>query len=248
MAAESAKQMPATPRTRPSRMRPQPPACSSVQRIRPPAPRAKSRAAIPHAAATGTAHTASTSRTPAVCRDTTTAAGTTTVATRPRTTASDARWLLLDVGAANSCRWDRAADHAGDGDQRQDVRKRLEEYRRRVGVRGEAERERGRRAEEDRRRIRAERPPVPEDHGGERDEAAPVRHALVERAEEADREVGAAERGEDPRNDDRDVAGLVDRDPDGVRRTRMLADRAETQADGRAEQHDPGHDEQKERE
>src|SRR4051812_42927718 len=151
------------------------------------------------------------------------AAGTASAPTRPRTTASDARWLLLDVGAANCCGWNRAADHTGDGDQRQDIRKRLEEYRRRVGVRGESERERCRRTEEHRRRLGAERTPVAEDDRGECDEAPAVRHVLVEGADEADREVRAAERSESPGDDDRDVPRLVDGDPDGVCRARVFA-------------------------
>src|SRR3954470_12497374 len=133
--------MPPSPRMRESRIRPEPPACSSVRRMRPPAPRAKRSAPTPQAAATGTAQTASSRWTPAVCRDMTIAAGTEIVATSPSRTASDARWLLLDVGAANGSGRDRAADHAGDGDQRQAVGKRLEEYRRRVRVCGEPERE-----------------------------------------------------------------------------------------------------------
>ena len=58
------------------------------------------------------------------------AAGTDATATRPeRATASEARWLLLlTYGLAIGCGRDRAADHAGDGDQRQDVRQRLEEH------------------------------------------------------------------------------------------------------------------------
>src|SRR4051812_45477038 len=206
--------MPATPSTRPSRMRPKPPAFSSVQRMRPPAPREKRSAASPQPRATGIAQTASRRRTPAVCRETTTATGTAATARRPRRTANEARWLLLRVRAATGGGRNRAADHTGDRDERQDVRQRLEDYRRRVGVRGEPEREGRRRAEEHGGRIGAERAPVAEDHGGKRDESATVRHALVERADEADREVRAAERGEDAGHDNRDVARLVDRDAD----------------------------------
>src|SRR5258707_1099325 len=172
--------MPATPSTRPSRMRPKPPAFSSVHRMRPPAPREKRSAASPQPRATGIAQTASRRRTPAVCRETTTATGTAATARSPSRTANEARWLLLRVRAANRGGGNGGADHAGDGDERKYVRHRLEDYRRGVGVRGEPEREGRRRAEEHGGRIGAERAPVAEDHRRERNEAAAVRHPLVE--------------------------------------------------------------------
>src|SRR4051812_18618122 len=173
---------------RPIRIRPAPPARSSVQRMRPPAPRTKASAAIPQTAATGIAQAASITPTPVVSCASPTAAGTASTATRPSSTPSDARWLLLDVRPSNGGGRYRAADHAGDRNQGQDVGERLEEHGRGVGVHGEPERECRRRAEEDRSSVRTERPPVAEDHSGERDEAATVRHVLVERADEAERE------------------------------------------------------------
>src|SRR5436189_2627062 len=180
--------MPTTARTRPSRMRPKPPARSSELRIRPPAPRAKRRAATPQTAATGMAQTASSSRTPTVWRESTTATGTAAAAASPSRSASEARWLLLRIRPPHRGRRDRAADHAGDGDEREHVRQRLEQHRRGVRIDGKAERERGRSAEEHRRGIGTERTPVAEDDGCERDEPTAVRHALVERADEADRQ------------------------------------------------------------
>src|SRR5436190_10429201 len=240
--------MPATPSTRPSRIRPTPPARSSVLRILPPAPRAKSSAAIPQTAATGIAQTASRRRTPVVWRERATAAGTAATPARPSRTASEARWLLLRIRASDGGGRDRAADHAGDSDQGEHVRQGLEEHRRRVGVLGEPERERGRGAEEDRGGVRAERPPVAEDDRGEGNEAAAVRHPLVERADEADREVGAAERGEDARDGHGRIARLEDGDADGVGGAWVLADRTQPQPDGRPEEHDRRHDQQHERE
>src|SRR5581483_4079294 len=219
--------MPATPRSVPSLIRPQPPARSSVARMRPPAPRANASAAAPQSAAIGIAHAASRSGIPAVRCATAIAPGTAATPTRPSTTATEARWLLLRVGASNGGGRGRAADDAGDGDQRQHVRERLEEDGGGVGVRREPERQRGRRTEEDRRSVCAEGAPVPEDDRGERDEAAAVRHALVEGADEPDREVCAAEGGEDAGRDDGEVARPVHGDADRVRRPRVLADRAD---------------------
>ena len=65
--------------------------------------------------------------------------------------------LLLLVGTANRSRWNRAADHSGDRDQGEDVRKRLEEHGRRIGVHGQPLRERVREAEQERRHRRPER-------------------------------------------------------------------------------------------
>src|SRR4051794_11675623 len=137
-------------------------------------------------------------------REYATAAGTAATPTAASTTAPDGL-LLLRVRAANSSGWDRTADDAGDGDQGQDVRQRLEEHLGGIRIRCEAERQRGRRAEEDRRRVGAERPPVAEDDCGERDEAAAGRHVLLERADVADRQIGTAERREDAGDDDCDV-------------------------------------------
>src|SRR5438067_4760021 len=130
------------PSRRPRRIRPRPPARSSVRWIRPPAPRAKRIATRPATTATGIAYAASRSETPAVACATATPAGTASAATRPKSAASDARWLLLRVRAANGGGRHRAADDAGHGDQGEDVRQCLEEHGRGVGVDREAERER----------------------------------------------------------------------------------------------------------
>ena len=89
----------------------------------------------------------------------------------------------------------------------------------------EAERERGRAAEEECRRECAERTPVAEDHGRERDEPAPGGHVLAERAEVADRQIRAAEGREDAGQNHRRVARGVYRDADRVCRARVLANR-----------------------
>src|SRR5437588_5054491 len=110
-----------------------------------------------------------------------------------RSPASSVLFSLLDVRAASGGGWNRAADHAGHGDQGQDVRERLEEDGGVAPGLCEAERERGRASEQEGRGERSERTPVAEDHGRERDEPATGRHVLAERAEIADRQVRAAE-------------------------------------------------------
>src|SRR4029453_3513870 len=80
--------------------------------------------------------------------------------------------LLLDVRAANGSGRSGTADHARDGDQGDDVRKRLEERRGRLRVHRQPVRDRGRQPEEERRSERAEGTPVPEDERRERDEPA----------------------------------------------------------------------------
>src|ERR1041385_155752 len=92
-----------------------------------------------------------------------------------------ARALLLLIRASNGCGRDRTADHACHGDQREDVRQRLEERRRVVGARRKAVRKRGRETEEQRGAEGPERPPVAEDHCGQCDEAAAGGDVLVER-------------------------------------------------------------------
>src|SRR5262249_39860339 len=141
--------------------------------------------------------------------------------------------LLLTVWTAIRSRRDRAADHAGDGDQRQDIRERLEEQRRRAALREigrQAVAERAREPEQQACGVGAERPPVAEDDRGDRDEPPPARQVLVEEADVADREVRAAERRECAGGDDGPPADPVDVDANGVRRPRVLADAAEADA------------------
>src|SRR5690348_1898523 len=167
--------MPATASQRVARRRPAPPARSSVRRIWPRAPRASSSAATLSAIPIGIAHTASRRWIFPVCRDAATAAGTTRTPHRAAISASEARWLgrlLLAVRLAIGCGRNGTADHAGDRNQRQDVRQYPEERRRGRRVDLQAERKGVGEAEEKRRRERAGRPPVPEDHRRERDESS----------------------------------------------------------------------------
>src|SRR3954471_3836544 len=119
-------------------------------------------------------------------RETSTATGSVSRPRSARINATHARALLLDVGAASGCRRGCTADHGGDGDQREDVRQRLEEDGRSGPRLLEPERERRRAAEQERGGERAERTPVSEDDRGERDEPTAGRHVLAERAEVAD--------------------------------------------------------------
>src|SRR5690348_4554507 len=240
--------MPATPRTTPVRMRVAPPARSSERRIRPRAPRTKSSAATPQAAASGIAQAASIRLIPAVWRARRIPPGTASVPTRPSSTAIEARWLLLRIGTADGGGRNRAADHTGHGDERQGVGQRLEEngVRAPVGDGAEALRERGREAEEERCSERAARPPLAEDEGGERDEAATLGHVLGEGVHEADREVRPAERSKHSGQGDRSVAGAVDADPDDVRCPRILADGADAEPERRLEDEHPRQRERRE--
>src|SRR6266581_8294231 len=125
-------------------------------------------------------------------RETSIAAGSVKSAARPTTSAAQALRLLLDVRTASRRGWDRPADHAGDGDQGQDVGQCLEQDGRVPPWLGEAERERRRGPEEQCGGEGPERAPVAEDDRCEGDEAATRGHALAERAEIADRKIRAA--------------------------------------------------------
>src|SRR5262245_23357599 len=115
----------------------------------------------------------------------------------PSTTASAVREplclvvLLLAIGATNGGGWDRAADHAGDGDQREDVRESLEQRgdRRRVLLHRTGER--AREPEQETRSGSADGSPVSEDQGSERDEAAACGEVRGE-AQDREREVRSA--------------------------------------------------------
>src|SRR6266536_5019724 len=113
-------------------------------------------------------------------RATSTAAGIVSTPARPKTIESQARALLLLVGPSTRGGRNRAADHSGDRDQREDVRQRLEERPRRLAVRRRKldEGERACEAEQQRRSERTEWTPVAEDHRGEGDEAAAAGHRL----------------------------------------------------------------------
>src|SRR5919201_915166 len=249
MVAEAARQRPRTPRTRPARAAPSPPARPSVRSERRRARRASQSAATPSTAATGIPPAAWRSFTRAETCASATAAGSAATASRPARKAPGAAGLLLLVGTANGGGRDRAADDAGDGDQREDVRERVEERAVDVAVvLAQALGERGREAEEERGPKGAEGSPLAEDERGQRDEPAPGGHVLVEGVDEADREVGAAQGGEDAGERHSRIARRVDRDTDGVRRAGVLADRADAQAERRPEHDDVGHDQEQEAE
>src|ERR687887_1065558 len=239
MVAEAARQRPRTPRTRPARAAPSPPARPSVRSGRRRARRASHRAATPSTAATGIPPAAWRSFTRVETWASATAAGSAATASRPAASAPGAAGLLLLVGTANGGGRDRAADDAGDGDQRHDVRKGVEERAVDVAVvLAEALGERRREAEEERGAEGAEGAPLAEDERGEGDVAAAGGHVLVEGVDEADREVGAAERGEHAGERHRGVARGVDRDPDRVGGAGMLADRTDPQPERRPEHDD----------
>src|SRR5919198_5549027 len=121
----------------------------------------------PRTNATGTAYDASSRAKRCDCLATTTAAGMVRTPATPSTNPSQARRLLLSIGPATRRGRDRPADHAGDSDQGQHVRKRLDEAGRVPPRLAEAECQRGREPEQQRRCERAERTPVAEDQGGE---------------------------------------------------------------------------------
>src|SRR5579862_5324181 len=117
----------------------------------------------PSTKAMGTpASSACSSVTRCTSQDEATAAGSVATASTPTVIPAAPR-LLLDIGAAVGGRRDRTPDHAGNGDQRQDVGQGLEQDRGGARVGRQPVRERGREAEQERRAPRAERPPVAED-------------------------------------------------------------------------------------
>src|SRR5918911_669022 len=249
MAPEAAMQRPSTPRMRAARAVPSPPARPRVRSLRRRARRARRSARAPRSAATGIAAEAWRSFTRAESWASATPAGSAATASRPAATAQGAAGLLLLVGTANGGRRDRAADDAGDGDQREHVRERVEERAVDVPVvLAEALRERRREPEQKGGPEGAERPPLAEDERGERDEAPAGGHVLVEGVHEPDRQVRPAERGEDAGEGDGGVACGVDRDPDRVGRARVLPDRAQPQAERRPEHDDVRDEEERDRE
>src|SRR5918911_114687 len=127
MAPEAAMQRPSTPRMRAARAVPSPPARPRVRSLRRRARRARRSATAPRSAATGIAAEAWRSFTRAESWASATPAGSAATASRPAASAQGAAGLLLLVGTANGGGRDGAADHAGDGDQRQDVGQGLEE-------------------------------------------------------------------------------------------------------------------------
>src|SRR5262245_31082407 len=135
MPAAHAMQRPITPRMRPVRATPSPPAlprvCCGYSRPRR-ARRSVSSASSPDAAIAAVAWSRFTL---GERLDASSAAGVTASVRIPRRIERRAyqfglrRTLLLSVRATNGGGWDGAADEAGDGDDREHVRQRLEERR-----------------------------------------------------------------------------------------------------------------------
>src|SRR5437588_5014631 len=246
MAPDAARQRPSTPRIRPARAAPSPPARPRVRSDRRRARRARTSAATPRSAATGAPAAAWTSLTRAESCASATAAGSAATARRPAASAAVAAGLLLRVGAANSGGRDRAADDARHGDQREDVGQGLEEgavVRPALDVL-EPGSDGAREAEQERGPEGAERPPPAEDQRREGDEPAPGGHVLAEGVDEADREEDASQRGQRARGGHARVADPVDRDAHRVCRARVLADRPDAEAERRLEHDDVREDEQ----
>src|ERR671937_1786979 len=162
---------------------------------------------------------------------TSTAAGIVATPASPTSTATQARRLLLRVRATTRCGRNRAADHSGHRDQREDIRDDLEERQRTRPRRRllEPKCKRLRKPEEQRRGESAERSPVAEDQGSEADETAAAGHVLRKRSHVANGEVRASERGEHSRNDHGRITDAVDGDADGVGGAWMFAERADAQ-------------------
>src|SRR4051812_40880895 len=136
---------------------------------------------------------------------TSTSTGIASIASSPKHTAARAARLLLDIRTAGGRGADRAPDHAGDRDQREHVRQRLEERPPLVAVRRrQPVGERTREAEEQRRTPGREWTPLAEDERSQADEAGTRGHLLVEGVHEADREVGAAHCSDCAGGDDSD--------------------------------------------
>src|SRR6202140_127984 len=184
----------------------------------------------------------------------TSAAGTATSDRNPRSTEKRARSfrergaLLLPVRTANGGGWDRSADHACDGNQRQDVGQGLEEGSGSAGVDGKPEGECGRETEQERGAKGTEWTPVAEDQASEGDEPTATGHVLGEGADEPVRQVHAAKRGEHSGEHNGAVPDRVDVDADGVGRPRVLSAGADPKADRRLEHDDVGEGNEQERE
>ena len=91
-------------------------------------------------------------------------------------------------------------------------------------------------AEQQGSRPRADRRPVAEDHGGQRNEAAPIGHQRLKGRDRFEREVGACQPGEQPADDDIGVAHEVHIDADRVRGSGMLTHGTRPQAPACIEQ------------
>jgi hypothetical protein len=95
-------------------------------------------------------------------------------------------------------------------------------------------------AEEQAGAERGPGPPLGEDQRGQRDEAAPGAHVLDEARGEAGGEIGAREAAQEAADRHRGEAQPHDRDAGGVDGGRVLAHRAQAQAEAGAEEHPPG--------
>src|SRR3954453_17243940 len=173
-----------TPSRRPTRAVPSPPTRPKVRWALRSARRASSTAAPPSTAEPQVAPVACTIVTPCSRRAaryaaTGTASPSSASTTEPRAASFRPPALLLLVGPSIGGRRDGSADHAGHGHERQHVGQRLEQHRPVRRVDGQAEGQRGREAEQERGAEGAERPPVAEDHRGERYEAAAGGDVLV---------------------------------------------------------------------
>ena len=100
-----------------------------------------------------------------------------------------------------------------------------------------------REAEQQSRRPRPDRVPVTEDHGGQRDEPAAVRHQALEGSDRLEAQERAGQSGERAADHHVQIARPDHVDADRVGRARVLADRAHPQPPTRVIQHDlRGHD------
>src|SRR5207247_6820050 len=94
----------------------------------------------------------------------------------------------------------------------------------------------------------AERPPLAEDECGQSDEPAAAGDVLVERVDEAQREIDAAERGEPTGHGNGRITRRINGDSDRVGRSRMFSNRAQAKTDGSPEHHEPRDDQKDEAE
>src|SRR3954452_21693572 len=106
------------------------------------------------------------------------------------------RYLPLDVRLAVGSRWPRAAEETNERDEREHVGQGVQQVRRDAGHRLEPVGQAAREPEEQAGPECAVCSPLAEDPRRQGDEPAPGGHVLAERADEPDREVGAAQRRE----------------------------------------------------
>ena len=148
---------------------------------------------------------------------------------------SHGRWKLgrsfLDVGLAIRGWWPSAADQTRDDDDRHDIGRHGQKFRRNWRVqKRQFLLQRVGKSKDQRGAQRPDRVPAAKDHRRQSDEAAPTGHVLVEPTDRAQREPSAAKARDHAAQGHVDIAGAVDVDAKRIGGARVFADGARAQA------------------